>query len=415
MKDITRSVLRYSRDILIVMIILVVLARTGNMPVLVPDKMTDFIIDVTSDLFSGRVFSSFQGFLSDIGDFFLDGGTDKHNRKNLELYRKRIELYFERRRRNLLYIAAHPDIRRSLPDFQRAFAAMYARVKLENTIQDSSDVDRMAVYTGTGQLIAEAKRTGLTNTPWRPGIKKLAPQVKSRRGVLVHFTTAGKILLATSFSSPFREKYGVLLLMLNQKGVSSQFHDLKKSKKFLFYCTDKDAHFFVGSSPGSRLSRKFKAELQKGARSIAFLQEERFITIAKETRRTYLHPLKFGEQKTELWLGLLGPDGNMLSFLLLMLRSGLLIGAIWLILFLMKKIFQLSRQILRDRLLSRKLQETVLEKSLAAGSRAEEAASTAANTARMASEAIGRSAGALHKTVVEQQSSQKSPPAADSE
>ena len=400
MKDITRSVLRYTRDILIILIILVFLARTGNMPVLVPDKVTDFIIDMTGDLFNGRVFSSFGGFLSDIGDFFLTGGTDKENRKKLELYKKRIEQYFDRTRRNILLLAAHPDIRRSLPDFRSAFSSMYAKALLENTVNQCFDVNLVAVYTHTGNLVAQATQKGITNTIKQSEAVMLAKIVKKTRGVLVHFTSDSQIVFATSFASRRREKFGVLLMVLNTRGIQEQFSDIAQSKKYLFYCTGAKGKFYTGSALKNTVNMRLKKELHKGVRSISLIREERFLTVGKNTRRSYVLPVRIGTQKTELWLGLLGPEGNILSFFLLMFRLAVLVAIIWLLLYLFRRIFYLARQIIRDRILSRKLLEVSLEKSLHAGSKAEFAAGKAVEAAQMASEAIGRSAGMLKNTPV---------------
>ena len=400
MKDITRSVLRYTRDILIVLIILVFLARTGNMPVIVPDKVTDFIIDVTSDLFSGRVFSSFSGFLSDIGDFFLTGGTDRDNRRKLELYRKRVEQYFDRSRRNLLYLAAHPDIRRCLPDYQSTFSGMYAKAMLENTVKECFDVDRMSVYSHRGIEITTAVRKGVTHTLPADLVRQMALEVKKRRHVLVRFTKRGGILFATSFSSRYREKYGMLVMELNNRGILALLNDASKSKNYHYYCADSGGRFYADSAPGSPIGRAYSKSLKSGKRNLSLVMEERFVKIGGESRRTYLFQLKIGRESSPLWIGLLGPDGNILSFVLLMLRLILLVGVIWLLLFLLRRILQLSRQIFRDRILSRKLLEVSLEKSLQAGSRVEEAAEKAVDTARKASEAIGRGAGMLRNTPV---------------
>ena len=96
MKDITKNIIRYTVDVLIILIILVALARTNNMPVVVPEPISDFIIDTSNDILSGKAFSSFTAFLTEISDFFLSGGTDKQNKKKLKLYRDRINGYFEK-------------------------------------------------------------------------------------------------------------------------------------------------------------------------------------------------------------------------------------------------------------------------------------------------------------------------------
>ncbi len=120
MKDSTRSILRYTRDILIILIVLVALARTGTCGDS-PDRVTDFIIDATQDLFSGRVFSSFSGFLSDIGDFFLRGGSTRRTGKNWNGTGPGWNSNFERTGRNLLHLGP-PDVRRALPIFTHALA-----------------------------------------------------------------------------------------------------------------------------------------------------------------------------------------------------------------------------------------------------------------------------------------------------
>jgi len=367
------------------------------MPVLVPDKVTDFIIDVTGDLFSGRVFSSFGVFFADIGDFFLTGGTDRDNRKLLNRYRNRIEQYLERSRRNLLFIAAHPDVRRSLPDYGGAFASLYAKAMLQKMVRECFDIDIMAVYTAQGGLIAEVKREGETLKLSLADVKKLSGIVRKRRGALIHFSPTGRIVLASSFSSKFREKYGVLVMVLNQKGIRSHLSDLKMRSDFFFFFSDRTGHFFVGSGKSSPFGVVFKKELQNGTRSVILLQEERFVTVAKQTRRTYLLPLRTDQKETCIWIGLLGPEGSIVSFVLLMMRMLFLVGIILLLLFLGRKIFALIRQIFRDRELSRKLLKVSLEKSLNAGNRVEAAAQKAVDTARMASDAVERGAGIIRE------------------
>lgn len=401
MKDSTRSILRYSRDILIILIVLVVLARSGNMPVIVPDKVTDFIIDATQDLFSGKIFSSFSGFLSDVGDFFLQGGSDKQNRKLLERYRGRLEQYFERSGRNLLHLAAHPDVRRALPDFQSRFGTLYASGVLQDMLDGCFDLDQMSLHTDTGALLARVLRPGTAE--YQPGeaFAHLRTRLRTLRGVLIEPLPDRRILVAAEFASRMRERQGLLLMVLNGRGIAALLEDVADPEGFLLYLTDRTGGHYAASPARSGYSREFLNALGSGKYPVSLLREEKYQKLPSGTRRSYLVPLRLPNSENAFYIGLLGPEGNVLSFVLLLLRMLLLIAVLVVLLYLVRRILGLSRGILRNRKLQRRMLELSLEKSLAAGSRAGEAAGLAVKATRHSTEAMERAVLQLKETAAQ--------------
>lgn len=387
MKDITKNIIRYTVDVLIILIILVALARTNNMPVVVPEPISDFIIDTSNDILSGKAFSSFTAFLTEISDFFLSGGTDKQNKKKLKLYRDRINGYFEKTAQNLLYTSINPKIRRSLPDFNERLSGVFAQSLIQKLVDDYYDVDQISLISGRGRLIVRSKKTNallFNEAQISPDIYKKA---LSMRMPYVQTIKTGRFLLIAPFSSVLREKRGFILMVLNTKAINEALEDVSLKDGNMVYIIDSDSKFLIHSRIEQKKTMLFFDKVKKGQIPISFLTDSKFTTIGAAVKRSYSVSLNaFLESGRRVHIGLLAPEGSILRFIMLLVRFALFVFALVVLIFLVKKILRKTFILTREKRLTKKMLNLSLNKAITAGEEIRKAGEEAINAAKKGNE-----------------------------
>lgn len=321
MKPAVRTLLVILRDSAIILGLLVWLARSDQMPQLVPPQVTDFLVDA-SDLVFGSKGGGLGAAATDLADLALYGETDKNARTSLELFRLRVENWFSRILDNVAGIATHPLIRKALPDFGQTFSILFAADYLQNMVDRFSDIDEVILF-GQAGVILRTSREGCL--PLQP---ETIPQSVFERARVSYSAElvplpGQRFLALASFFSPLREQQGYLLVILNSRAL----------KKILSeYSTTSGSTLYLSTTEQDSLIQAGQDRVRVGTTA---LQHERFIDTAAGRKRNLALPIRLKGRESQLTVGILSPLVNPDALILFGARLVLfvvtLLVAVWLV------------------------------------------------------------------------------------
>jgi len=357
----TISIIKYVRDILLVLITVVILARSGNMPVIVPEKFNDFIIDTTEAFLSGDFFHSFRGFMSDTADYVNKGEKAVDIKEELINYHSLLSNYFLRTKKNLLFLASRNKIRGALPDFNKSLTALFAQNLLDRIIYDYHDVDQISLIRANKSVVLSARRLKtLKFDEKKLDITEIGGLAKVQ-GVKTFILGDNRFCLVTHVFSRMREKEGYLVLVLNHRQIEKVFSQRQqyKSGYFPFIYNKKNMLFVEGRK--SKALLLLKKKLVDARISIEILKNKTYIDLGEISYRVLLKPLFTGHS---IQLGIIGVEGSIIPFLLLISRSILLIFAIWLLIYLVRLIYRTILEMVKHEKLANDFNKLLLKKSI---------------------------------------------------
>ena len=213
MKPVVRNLLVGLRDFVIVLALLVWLARSDQMPQVVPPQVTDFLVDMT-DIVFGSGGGGAGAAATDLADLALYGETDREARRDLELYKARIENWFARVLDNVDGIVTHPLVRRALPDFGQELSLMFAEDYLGGLITRYGDIDEILLH-GQGGVFLRTTRENREPLPPEVVPQKILEKARAARGAILEPLPGQRFMLLASFLSPMRERQGTVVVVLN--------------------------------------------------------------------------------------------------------------------------------------------------------------------------------------------------------
>ncbi len=343
------------------LIVVVILARSGNMPVVIPEKINDFIIDTTESFLSGDFFHSFHGFMNDTADYVNKGEKAVNLKNELKSYQLLLNNYFSLTKKNLLYLASRDKIRRSLPDFKKSLSTLFAKNILSQIIDNYHDVDQISLIRVNKSVVVRVKRDKVNLFNERSIAFSKIRHLRKIQGVSILILPANRFCLITHVFSKMREKEGYLVIVLNQNQIKTIFARRHRYKKdFVPFLYNKNKMLFV-SGLKSKGANLLKNKLFDSRVSIDTLKNRTYADLGDYTYRIALGTLL---SKDNFYLGVIGLEGTIFPFITLMARFLLLLLALGLLIFLIKLIYRTVLELIKHDKFADDFNELLLKKSI---------------------------------------------------
>ena len=323
MKPVVRTLLVVVRDLVIVLGLLVWLARSDQMPQVVPPQLTDFLVDV-SDIVFGSSGGGAGAAATDLADLALYGETDRNARRSLDLFRVRIENWFSRILDNVEGIVTHPLIRKVLPDFDQTLSLLFADEYLKNMVDRFADIDEVILLV-QGGVILRRTRTGCIPLQPETVPKNLLEKARSSYGAQLEPLPGQRFLVLASFLSPMRERQGYVLVLLNSSTLKKMMAEYPGADESRLYLCVRDREPLIQSGQGTGW----------GYPTASALRHERFVDTGAGRKRNLAVSVRVGGAESGMTLGIFSPLANPDSLVMLGVRLLLLIVtvvvAVWLV------------------------------------------------------------------------------------
>ncbi|HOG64491.1 MAG TPA: cache domain-containing protein [Spirochaetota bacterium] len=354
MKPVVRNLLVGLRDFVIVLALLVWLARSDQMPQVVPPQVTDFLVDMT-DIVFGSGGGGAGAAATDLADLALYGETDREARRDLELYKARIENWFARVLDNVDGIVTHPLVRRALPDFGQELSLMFAEDYLGGLITRYGDIDEILLH-GQGGVFLRTTRENREPLPPEVVPQKILEKARAARGAILEPLPGQRFMLLASFLSPMRERQGTVVVVLNASTLKKLVAEYPGSGDSRLYLHVRGNDPLIESGQGSW-----------GALPERALRHERFLDTRAGRKRNLALPVRIAGSESGIIIGLLSPPVDSSKLLLLGVRFLILVLTIFVTLWLVRRILSGIWKIIRTHGMREQLLLHALDASLGHG------------------------------------------------
>lgn len=361
-------IIKWLFQILIIFSLLVILARSGLMPVVMPENLTDSLIDATDIFFSGERHASPKLLLNEWTDK-LTGSRNIHNAKNrLAFARDLLDRWFAWHLKFVRFTANHPDIRKAMPDYRIGFQKELAARILNNRITQNRIFIRLYALDDKRKLIAGFKKdkSGKILSLKQDEVKNIKNVSLDSRGV-ISINSQDRIVFTTSFLSPARRRKGILVLETSAVMLQKQL-EISVTDSDMWIALD-SRHL---SKPGfSKKTDSFisqiKQDLADKKLKISSLKGQKFIQNKEESRRFFQYKWKPSSADFVLELLLIQPEKDFKSAIKLGAIILIILAIMLLIVLLYRRVSLGIRKYIHEYNIDRELQQLTLQKAVSAG------------------------------------------------
>lgn len=275
------SGLRWLIRILLIPAVLVILARSGLMPVVMPESITDGIIDVTEFFFQSERNATFLSVVEDWADRITGLRKMKEAESRSSFLREQVNRWTGQMLHSARYIANHSSIRSALPDYGTVYNKLFAERYLQQKLKIYPEIRQIILYDSQKRVIAYAG----TN---RSGVSPVAgqfPESKIDNPGQVYILKDGTVRFITAFLSPGRRKRGTLVLDSSSDRLQEALKQATESAGYWMFLTDTDGRIIQTSGVSGTFNSELMKKLTSGQVQPENLAGQKFLKIGDRSRR----------------------------------------------------------------------------------------------------------------------------------